>query len=131
MAFNKHNTPKEKEDFGDFEEVKTEEQKEQEAQNQPKFPSRVRFPRNKELIGIILQRYGGNRMEIKTTDGKLRNCRVPGKYRRRLWLRPGNYVIIIPWELDDGKGDIIYKYNPTEVSQLKKKGLLDSLKEEF
>ncbi len=116
-------------EFGDFEEVKNEQQEQQgEA---PKMPSRVRLPRGKEVIGIIVTRFGGNRMEIKSTDGKSRNCRVPGKYRRRLWLRPKNYVLIIPWDLDDGKGDIIYKYMPNEVAQLKKRGMLKGLDDEF
>jgi len=117
------------EEFGDFEEVKDEAQQEQGEQQH--FPSRVRLPRGKELVGIIVTRYGGNRMEIKSTDGKTRNCRVPGRYRRRLWLRPQNYVIIVPWEHDDTKGDIIYKYNPPEVTQLKKRGMLKGLEEEF
>jgi translation initiation factor 1A len=122
----------EKQDFGDFEEIKEESDKHKQiVSTEQKFPSRVRFPKGKELIGIIVTRLGGNRMDIKTTDGKTRNCRVPGRYRRRLWLRPKNYVIIVPWEFDDAKGDIIYKYNNSEVNQLKKKKMLDSLNIEF
>jgi len=116
-----------KEDFGDFKEIK--EQKEQ--KEEPKIPSRVRTPRNNELIGIIREGLGGNRMNVQTTDGKTRNCRVPGKYKRRLWLRPRDVVMIIPWEDNDDKGDIIYKYPPAAVSQLKKQGVLDSIKDEF
>ena len=115
--------------YGDFEEVK--EEGKEEVKPQEEAPPRVRMPRDRELIGKILQRYGGNRMEIKTTDGKARNCRVPGRYKRRLWLRPGDIVIIVPWEDDDSKGDIIFKYYPSQVHQLRKKGILDSLKDEF
>ena len=70
-------------------------------------------------------------MDVKTTDGKTRNCRVPGRYRRRLWLRPKDIIIIVPWEYDDNKGDVIYKYRPTAIKQLRKKGILDSLTEDF
>jgi len=119
-------------EFGDFEEIKdeskeAEKSREQEAQT----ITRVRMPRNKELIGIIVQRFGGNRMEIKATDGKTRNCKVPGRYRRRLWLRPKDIVLITPWEYDDSKGEIIYKYPRAAINQLRKKGILNSLKEEF
>lgn len=114
--------------FGDFEEIKDESK---ELPQEPQAPIRVRLPKGKELIGIILQRYGGNRMEILTTDGKTRNCRVPGRYKRRLWLRPKNIVIIIPWEDDDSKGDIIFKYLPAAVNQLRKKGFLNKLNSEF
>lgn len=116
-------------EFGDFEEISNDEEENSEEEN--KFPSRVKMPRGKELIGIIVQRFGGNRMEIKTTDGKSRNCRVPGRYKRRLWLRPKDIVIIVPWEDDDSKGDIIYKYNPNGVNQLKKQGILSTLTSEF
>ncbi len=119
------------EDFGDFEEVKEENSKHENQEEEIKVSGRVRMPRGKESIGVILQRYGGNRMEIRTTDGKTRNCRVPGRYKRRLWLRPKDIVIIVPWEDDDSKGDIIYKYNKTEMFNLKKSGILDNLSDEF
>jgi translation initiation factor 1A len=113
--------------YGDFEEVREEGQ---EIQEQP-VVSRVRMPRDKELIGVILQRFGGNRMEIHSTDGKIRNCRVPGRYRRRLWLRPKDVVIIVPWVDDDEKGDIIFKYHKGQAAQLRKKGILDFAKDDF
>ena len=116
-------------EFGDFEEVKEEQKGRPEVVQEA--PTRVRMPRGKELIGIIVQRYGGNRMEVLATDGKVRNCRVPGRYKRRLWLRPRDIIIIVPWEDDDSKGDIIFKYRSPGINQLKKKGILDSLKEEF
>lgn len=119
-------------EFGDFEEILDESEKEepQEEQTQEGFV-RARWPKNGEIIGTIVQRYGGNRMEVLTTDGKTRNCRVPGKYKRQLWLRPKDLVLVKLWEFDKEKGDIIYKYKPNEVTQLKKKGLLNALTQEF
>jgi translation initiation factor 1A len=117
------------EKFGDFEEVKTPQQ----AQQQPEqeVPTRVRMPRPPELLGVVVQRLGGNRMEIKTTDGKTRNCRVPGRFKRRFWLRPNDFVIILPWPTDDNKGDIIFQYRKGQAYQLRKRGLVDTLKQEF
>lgn len=123
----------EEHEFGDFEEIldeSNEESEENEAPQQEGFV-RARWPKNGEIIGTIVQRYGGNRMEVFTTDGKTRNCRVPGKYKRQLWLRPKDIVLVKLWEFDKEKGDIIYKYKPNEVTQLKKKGLLNSLNQEF
>ena len=119
-------------EFGDFEEILdgTAEEEPQEEQ-QPEGFVRARWPKNGEIIGTIVQRYGGNRMEVLTTDGKTRNCRVPGKYKRQLWLRPKDIILVKLWEFDKDKGDIIYKYKPNEVTQLKKKGLLNSLSQEF
>lgn len=119
-------------DFGDFEEIKDDrEDSKKNSESEQQAPTRLRNPRGKELVGVIIQRLGGNRMNVKTTDGKIRNCRVPGRYRRRLWLRPKDVIIILPWEYDDTKGDIIYKYPPVAVKQLKKQGILNQLTEEF
>ncbi len=118
-----------KDKFGDFEEIISEEQSE--SQEGQEIPVRIRLPRQKEFIGKVVQRLGGNRMEIKSTDGKTRNCRVPGRFKRRFWLRPGDMVIITPWPDNDGKGDIIYQYNKSVSYQLKKRGLLRNLDEGF
>lgn len=116
------------EKFGDFEEIKEETEESNEEQE---APVRVRLPRKNELLGIVIQRLGGNRMDIKTTDGKTRNCRVPGRFKRKFWLRPGDAVLITPWPDDDSKGDIIFQYSKGAVYLLKKKSLLNSIKEGF
>lgn len=92
---------------------------------------RVRLPRGKEVIGIIEQRLGGNKMSVNCLDGKTRNCRVPGRLKRKLWLRPDDVVIIEPWELDNNKGDVIFKYRTNQIEWLKRKGYLKSEKTEF
>lgn len=93
---------------------------------------RVRLPRGEEMIGIIEQRVGGNKMMVNCLlDRKTRNCRVPGRLRRKLWLRPGDVVIIEPWELNKDRGDVIFKYRPTQIAWLRKKGYLESEKTEF
>lgn len=100
--------------------------------NNPQEVIRVRTPRNKEVIGIVEQRVGANRMIVKCLDEKTRNCRIPGSLRRTLWIRPGDIVIVEPWEFQgDEKGDIIFKYTPAAIEWLKKKGFLkeDSIKE--
>lgn len=93
--------------------------------------TRVKLPRNEEVMGIIEQRLGGNKMLVNCLDGKTRNCRVPGRLRRALWLRPGDVVIIEPWELDKDKGDVIFKYRQNQVRWLKEKGYLKSDALEF
>ena len=93
--------------------------------------TRVKLPRGKEVLGIIEQRLGGNKMQVNCLDGKSRNCRVPGRLKRKLWLRPNDVVIIEPWELDNTKGDVIFKYFPNQVEWLKAKGYLKTEKNEF
>ena len=91
----------------------------------PQQVTRARVPRNKEVIGMVEQRVGANRMIVKGFDGKERNCRIPGSLRRNLWIRPGDIVIVEPWEFEgDKKGDIIFKYTPAAIEWLKRNGII-------
>ena len=92
---------------------------------------RVKLPRDKEVLGILEQRLGASRILIKCLDGKTRNCRVPGRLKKKLWLREGDIVIVEPWEFDNEKGDVIFKYNPAQVQWLRKKGYLKDISNEF
>lgn len=94
-------------------------------------PVRVRLPNGREVIGILSQRVGGSRMFVSCMDGKTRNCRVPGRHRRGLWLREGDVILVEPWEFDDDKGDVIYKYSPAAIDRLKKMGKLSTDASEF
>lgn len=94
-------------------------------------PVRVKMPRGSEVIGIITQRVGAGRMMISCMDGKTRNCRVPGRLRRGMWLREGDVVIVEPWEFDNDKGNVLFKYSKAAIEKLKKDGLLKTQESEF
>lgn len=100
-------------------------------QNDEEKITRVKLPKGEQVIGILSQRAGGNKMIIDCLDGKTRNCRVPGRLKRRLWLRPGDVVIVEPWELDKDRADIIFKYRPNQVAWLKKNGYIKTESMEF
>jgi translation initiation factor 1A len=92
---------------------------------QPTEVTRVPLPRDKQVLGILEQRLGANHMLIKCFDGKSRNCRVPGRLKRKLWLREGDVVLVEPWELGgDERGDLLLKYSLAQVEWLRKKGFL-------
>lgn len=91
---------------------------------------RTRMPRGTQVIGVLDQRVGGSRSLVRCLDGKTRNCRIPGRLKRSLWVRPGDIVLIEPWELNhDDKGDVVFKYSKAQVSVLRKRGLLKTLDE--
>jgi translation initiation factor 1A len=107
---------------------KKEEQQKQEQMQQE--ISRIHLPKNNETFGVIEQRLGASRMRVKCLDGKIRICRIPGRLTRKLWVRERDIVIVEPWEYSgDEKGDVIYKYTPTQTFFLKKKGYLKQLEE--
>jgi translation initiation factor 1A len=91
---------------------------------------RTRMPRGRELFGVVERRLGGSRMTVRCLDGKSRIARIPGRLKRSLWVREGDFVIIEPWELSgDEKCDIVYKYRPNQVQYLRSKGLFKQLEE--
>ena len=110
---------------------KAEEQRQAEIQEEIR---RIKLPRDAEVFGVVQQRVGGSRMIVKCLDGKTRNCRIPGRLKRRPWVRDGDIIIVGPWEFDgDNKGDVLFKYRPTQTDWLKHKGYLKAFEdmEEF
>ncbi len=89
----------------------------------PDEPVRVRLPRGEEQLGTIDQILGASRFRIACKDGKTRMCRIPGKFRRRIKVMPGDIVIIKPWTIEgDEKGDIVWIYNKTQMNWLRSRG---------
>ncbi|NQU79683.1 translation initiation factor eIF-1A [Candidatus Woesearchaeota archaeon] len=94
------------------------------------FLLRTPVPKEPQTFGIVEQRVGGSRMIVRCMDGKTRNCRIPGRLKKRLWVREGDLVIIEPWEFTgDVKGDVMLKYRKNQVEYLRRKGLLKMLDE--
>lgn len=86
---------------------------------------RIRMPRRGEIMGTVIEMMGGSRMTVKCFDGKERLCRIPGKIKKKLVIKSGDYVIIQPWSVQsDERGDIAYRYNSFQLDQLKRKGLI-------
>lgn len=92
--------------------------------------SRIHLPRGAQCFGILEQRLGGSRMNIRCFDGKKRVCRIPGRLKRRLWVREGDLVIVEPWEFSGNeKGDVVYKYTRAQIEFLKRRGYLKQMDE--
>ncbi len=92
---------------------------------QPEFV-RVRLPRKKdgEIFGIADQLLGASRIKIMCADGKYRMGRIPGKIKKRMWIREGDLVIVQPWEFQDEKANIQYRYTKTQAMYLSRKKML-------
>ena len=107
---------------------KEEQAKKEEEQKRLEEIRRTPIPKQGQVLGICEQRVGGSRMKVRCMDGKTRICRIPGRLKRRLWVRDGDTLLIEPWELGgDDKGDVLYKYRRLQVEHLKRKGMLKGL----
>ena len=86
-------------------------------------PIRVRLPRGKQVLGVLEELLGASRFKVNCKDGKLRLCRIPGKFRKRVNVRVGDIVLVEPWDIEpDEKGDIVWIYNRTHADWLRNKG---------
>ena len=79
-------------------------------------------------MAVVEQHMGGGRLKVICEDGKTRLARIPGKIKKRKWIKIGDLLIVKPWDFQDEKADVIYRYTPTEVANLARKNLIpDSL----
>jgi len=86
---------------------------------------KTRMPRGNEIIGKVMLLLGGSRMKVDCQDGKERICRIPGKIRRKIWIREGDYVLVVPWEINgDKNGDISWRYSKIQSTYLKQRGII-------
>ncbi|MFH0835933.1 MAG: translation initiation factor eIF-1A [Candidatus Micrarchaeota archaeon] len=86
---------------------------------------RLRMPRKGEVFGVVTQLLGGSRMRVQCVDGFERLARIPGKIKRRIWIKEGDIVLIVPWSVEgDEKADIAYRYTRVQADVLRNKGIL-------
>ena len=84
-----------------------------------------RLPKMNEQFAIVREGHGGSRFSVLCTDGKIRLMRVPGKFKRRMWVRVRDIVIIKPWAVQgDSKCDLVYRYLPSERIWLHRKKMI-------
>jgi translation initiation factor 1A len=86
---------------------------------------RVRIARQGEILGVVDAMLGSNKMRVRCQDEKVRICRIPGKLRKRIWIKEGDAVLVKPWSIQgERSGDIVWKYNPTEAAWLRRRNIL-------
>ena len=91
--------------------------------------NRYRMPdhRNREMFAIADQLMGASKLKVMCEDGKSRMARIPGKMKRRMWIKPGDLVIIKPWDFQNDKADVKYRYVRTQSANLSRRGKLPAL----
>lgn len=77
-----------------------------------------------EMFAFAEQILGGRRVTVLCEDGETRMARIPGKMRRRQWVRDGDLIIVWPWDFQDSKADVKHRYSKTQAMYLSRKGVL-------
>ncbi len=85
----------------------------------------VRMPDEDEVFGVVTQMLGANRVKVRCADGKERTARIPGRMQKRVWIREDDVVLIEPWDWQDEKADIEWRYEKQEADLLRDEGLIE------
>ena len=90
--------------------------------------ARTRIPKEGEVLGVVELMLGSDKLRVRCDDGKERIVRIPGKLRKRVWIRVGDLVLLQPWKvMSDRRADVIWRYTQTQARWLEKKGYLKSI----
>lgn len=95
---------------------------------------RLPLPENQknEMFAIVNQVLGGSRMNVNCEDGKSRLARIPGRKKRRMGrIIMGDLLIISPWDVQDEKADILYRYRRNQAKFLSRRKILPKLFDVF
>lgn len=97
--------------------------------NSPDTAVRVVLPNRKkgEMFGIVEKLSGASRLLVMCEDGFTRNSRIPGKMKKRMWIREGDLVIVKPWDFQRDKADVVYRYTQTQASYLSRNRVLPEI----
>ncbi|MHB8567809.1 MAG: translation initiation factor eIF-1A [Nitrososphaerales archaeon] len=78
-----------------------------------------------EMYGQVIKLVGSDHLIVKCADGKTRLGRIRGKIRRRVWIRLGDIVLLVPWDFANAdRCDIIWRYTVSQVEWLRNSGKL-------
>jgi translation initiation factor 1A len=82
------------------------------------------MPQQGEILGRAIKMTGGDQVIVKCVDGETRQSRIRGKLKRRMWIREGDIVLVAPWDFDNRKADIIWRYIKAHAEWLDQNGYL-------
>ena len=83
------------------------------------------------MFALAEEILGGRRVTVLCADGETRMARIPGKMRRRQWVREGDLIIVWPWDFQDSKADVKHRYTKTQAMYLSRKQVLPEVVDMF
>ena len=84
-----------------------------------------KLPSGDQQYAVVREMSGGSRMVALCEDGNNRMVRIPGRLKRRMWIRVNDIILIKPWPVQgDRKADLVYRYLPAERNWLRKRKMI-------
>ena len=82
----------------------------------------LRMPEDDEIFAVVTDMLGANRVKVRCMDGTERTARIPGRMQKRIWIREDDVVLVEPWDWQDEKADVVWRYEKQEADQLREEG---------
>jgi translation initiation factor 1A len=82
----------------------------------------LRMPDDDEVFAVVEEMLGANRVRVRCADGTERTARIPGRMQKRIWIRQDDVVLVEPWDWQDEKADITWRYEQQDADQLREEG---------
>lgn len=82
------------------------------------------FKEDGQEYGQVVKMLGNGRLDAMCFDGIKRLCHIRGKLRKKVWINQGDIILLGLRDYQDGKADVILRYNPDEARNLKAYGEL-------
>jgi len=82
----------------------------------------LRMPSSDELFGVVTEHLGGNHVRVRCEDGVTRLGRIPGRMKYRTWIEEDDVVVVEPWDWQDEKATIEWRYTAQDAAQLREEG---------
>jgi translation initiation factor 1A len=88
-------------------------------------PRRLRMPTEGQQFAVVTRHNGGNHVRVRCADGIDRMGRIPGRMKYRTWISEGDVVIVKPWDWQDEKANIEWRYSDRDADQLRAEGHIE------
>ncbi|WP_336035505.1 translation initiation factor eIF-1A [Halobacterium yunchengense] len=85
----------------------------------------LRMPDEDEVFAEVTDMLGANRVRVRCADGQERTARIPGRMQKRIWIREGDIVLVEPWDWQDEKADVVWRYEKADADQLREEGHIE------
>ena len=79
------------------------------------------FKEEGQDYGQVTRMLGNGRVECNCMDGQKRQCSIRGKLRNRVWINPGDLLLISLRDIGE-VADVIHKFYPEEGYELQELG---------
>ena len=86
---------------------------------------KVKLPTRNEQFAVVVEMSGGSRFKALCEDGNTRMVRIGGRFKKRMWVRPNDLVLIKPWPVQaETKADLVHRYLPTQRNWVVNRGII-------